>query len=123
MEYSKQQSSKVVIYLNDLHWADEASSEVLQELMYKISTTENEKDSIINLFVFSSAREEEIDKIETILAKLRNKKRLEEIELHPFDTKDVSNYIEAIFGENYIAESLHTEIPEIDKTNNKNANN
>ncbi|MCD4817537.1 MAG: sigma 54-interacting transcriptional regulator [Candidatus Cloacimonetes bacterium] len=113
LEYSKQQSSKIAIYLNDLHWTDEASLEVLQELMYKISTTENEKDSIVNLFVFSSLREEEIDKIETTLAKLRNKKRLEEIELHPFDTKDVKNYIEAIFGENYIADSLLIEIPEI----------
>ncbi|MCD4818809.1 MAG: sigma 54-interacting transcriptional regulator [Candidatus Cloacimonetes bacterium] len=115
LEYSKQQNSKVTIYLNDLHWADEASLEVLQELMYKITRIENVKDSKVNLFIFSSVREEEINNIETTLTKLRDKKRLEEIELHPFDTKDVSNYIEAIFGEDYISDSLQVEISEIGK--------
>ncbi|MCD4820052.1 MAG: ATP-binding protein [Candidatus Cloacimonetes bacterium] len=46
VEYSKQQNAKTVIYLNDLHWADETSLEVLQELMYKISTIEPKSSMI-----------------------------------------------------------------------------
>ncbi|RLD59269.1 MAG: hypothetical protein DRJ01_11550, partial [Bacteroidetes bacterium] len=121
LDYSKENKTKIAIYFNDIHWSDEGSLEVLQELMYKLSNIENLL-SFKNLTgletglsIFASVREEEIDKIETSLKQLKNKKRLEVIELHPFDIIDVTSYLEAIFGDNYIDSSLKNEIPEINR--------
>ncbi len=36
LDYANQQEEKIAIYLNDMQWADEASIETLEELMYKI---------------------------------------------------------------------------------------
>ncbi len=108
--YGKKQKTRIALYLDDLHWGDEGSLEVLQELMYKLSLEKNREN---NLRIYVSAREEEIENIEYALEKLRDKGRLEEFILKPFDTKNVNNYIEAVFGKDYIDSSLKTAIPEI----------
>ncbi|MCD4653829.1 sigma 54-interacting transcriptional regulator, partial [bacterium] len=109
LDCSKKHES-IAIYLNDLHWADEGSLEVLEELLYMLSFEEN-RESSLRLYV--DAREEEMGKIDFHLDKFRKKQRIEEICLHPFNKDHVGNYIDAIFGENNIAESLKDAVPEI----------
>jgi len=112
LEYTNKQKTRIVIYLNDLHWADEGTLEILQELMYKLSQKENKES---NIRVYTSIREEEIENIKFILEKLKEKNRLEEIILMPFDDKNVENYIYSTFGEDYIDNSLKQAIITIGK--------
>ncbi|MCD4654803.1 tetratricopeptide repeat protein [bacterium] len=109
LDYSKKHEA-VVIYLNDLHRADEGSLEVLGELLYKLSLKKNDKNS---LRVYAGAREEEMGIIESHLDVLRKKQRIEETYLSPFDRDHVGNFLYAVFGENCIAESLKNVVPEM----------
>ncbi len=102
----------IAIYLNDIHWADEGTLKALKELMYKLSLEENRDN---NLRVYTCVREEEIGSIESFLNDLREKARLEEISLHPFETDHVAKYLDAVFGDGYIAGSLEKAIPEIEE--------
>jgi tetratricopeptide (TPR) repeat protein len=100
---------KIVLYLNDMHWADKASIEALEELMYKINSLEEEWEE--RLCVYASSRPEGLVKLKNI----QDKDRLIDVELRSFDKQNVQSYIDAVFGNGKIDVSLKTAIPHINK--------
>lgn len=102
--------NEAAIYLNDMQWADEATMEVLEELMFKLQEFKPSACSS-SLRIYVSSREEGLGKLDIINAK----NRLIKQKLRPFDEVNVYSYMSAMFGEGKLDESLQKAIPEINK--------
>lgn len=112
VDYATVLDRKWVIFLNDMHWADETSVEVLAELMYKLSdTSDRENQKGLGLRIYVSSRDEGLEKLDPI----KSKGRLTDAQLYPFDEHNVQSYIEAVFGKQKVGDSLRRAIPDINR--------
>lgn len=99
-----------VIYLNDMHWSDEASIEVVNHLMEEIKIRfTSTGDHAIPFHFYMTSRFENIEALENI----PNKEQFEVIILSPFHESVVQNYLEAVFGTNALSPELYNAIPTI----------
>lgn len=86
-----------VIYLNDIHWADAASIDLLDGLLKRIHIKKNHDESgELTLSLYLSSREEGIDAIES----LKQYYDLQDMHLFPFTDELVQQYFASIFGNN-----------------------
>jgi len=106
--FSHESSQLLLLAVHDVHWADEASLEVLDKLL-QLSETEHQDN--LNFAIVACAREEDMAKLAPQINRWRQENWLQEIVLSPFATKDVQLYINAIFGERYVHSSLAQAIP------------
>lgn len=113
LDVAKRQSSPpLVLYVNDLHWADEVSVQILEELLYQLNEGQTSEENPVDAVrIFLSCRPEGLDK----LTRINERGRLERLELKPFDEQNVRSYFAAIFGPNKVDFSLHSAIPAINQ--------
>lgn len=97
IEYIQMEKSKVVFFINDIHWMDEASAEVRQHLQMKVAGLDAEY--LTHFAILLSSREEGLEK-------LGDKSKVTIIQLTPFKEKNIGNYMHAVFGENRISRAL-----------------
>lgn len=91
--------SRCVLYLNDLHWSDEGSIEVLDALLKRLSTTAADTRAI---HLYFSSRIEKSEALEQI----KQEHTIEHIQLPAFDAAAIQLYMEAIFGNNCMGQYL-----------------
>lgn len=101
----KQSPCQYAVYLNDLHWSDEGSVEVIAELL---KCTE-EGNTAIALHLYLSSRMQGAEKF----LPLNNRKTLEIMQLPVFNEQTVQQYITAIFGERAVGPQLYQSISKI----------
>lgn len=99
-------NTKVIIYLNDLHWAESASLDVLQALVEKLLIMG--KRATLKLVV-TSREENGLPLLKSDHPALRK------LKLSLFDKHNVACYINAVFGNNRTGSHLTAAIPEINK--------
>ena len=102
-----QQQAPVVLYFNDLHWADDGTLAVIKDLLYQL----NQPGAAVSLTLYASTREGG-DAFQDFIRQLKDLGRMQEITLKPFSAEHVGQYIEAVFG-SILAPSLIQEIPSI----------
>ncbi|HEV8573309.1 MAG TPA: AAA family ATPase [Dehalococcoidia bacterium] len=85
------QAKPVLLHLDDLHWADEASQLLLQHLAPRLAEGP--------LLVVGSYRDTEAEPLASLLAELRRQRLGTTISLRPFGSEEASSLLQAILGE------------------------
>jgi DNA-binding CsgD family transcriptional regulator len=85
------QARPVLLHLDDLHWADEASQLLLQHLAPRLAEGP--------LLVVASYRNTEAEPLASLLAELRRQRLGTTVALKPFGCEEASALLEAILGE------------------------
>lgn len=99
-----------VLYLNDMHWSDEGSIEVINTLLEEMkSRIHSSPNDSVPFHLFWSSR---FDGIEN-LGNIGSPGQCQIITLKPFHKGFVQNYLEAIFGNESLSPQFHRSIPEI----------
>ncbi len=99
-----------VLFLNDIQWIDEASLESLTELFSKLKLPNDSKSS---LRIYATIRNDDLERIRSLLDVFESDSLLETVELRPFNAEDAAAYIEQIFGFNQLSPGLRQAIPDM----------
>lgn len=97
------EGSATVVVLDDLHWADEASLEVLAHMV--------RSDDRFPMLVVGTYRDTDILRghpLSALLADLRREGRVERIRLDPLDTDEVGELVSARIGHDIAADLAHS---------------
>lgn len=100
-----------VLYLNDLHWVDEASIDVINLLLEKIDQANEfpNKAHSSGFHLYFSSRLQVVEKLESIATNTQ----VCIMQLHPFDQQLVTGYIESVFGEKMLSIKFLNTLPVI----------
>lgn len=99
-----------VLYLNDMHWSDEGSIEIVERLLRKNQIHSNDQQSsTAAVHLFLSSRIQQINPLESIVSE----NTIEIVQLQPFNEKNIQQYIEEAFGRPYIGTHFHHTITDI----------
>jgi len=101
--------TSLVIYFNDLHWVDQESLAVIDNILFKLSG-EMYKNSPLMLYA-SMRKNAAPEHLSHFLIQLTDKNRLSSLRLSSFNDAHVTSFIEGIFGHTFIASSFRIIIP------------
>ncbi|MBN2384548.1 tetratricopeptide repeat protein [bacterium] len=109
LHYAQSSVAPVVLLLDDLQYADEASLELLNHLFFTI----RQSSHFPNVFVFSTLQLTESQQNLPIIDQMRARERLELTVLTPFSVNEVQEYIGNVFGEAQLGPRLSQAIDRI----------
>lgn len=98
---------KYVLYINDVQWVDEATVKICDLLVKRLEKEDGDVNNAFKLFISSR-----LENLDTILT-MKTVELFDIIYLEPFTLSGVNEYIYAIFGKDYIGQSLLKAIPQI----------
>lgn len=111
IESTQKYNSGCVLYLNDLHWSDEGSAELVDLLLREMGKKGGEYHIRFHLFI--SSRLEQIETLDVI----KSRDRFDILRLVPFSRQTVYKYIEGIFGSGAVGprflnavDSIHVQV-------------
>lgn len=105
-DLSRSTNSPFILYFNDLQWIDYGSGAIIKNILYLLSINKEMNDKI---YIYANINENTTfssDKVSDILAM----KEIKKLDLQSLDEKGVHEYIENIFGINYIDKSIKVSI-------------
>lgn len=103
VDCSRDYEKGCVLFLNDMHWSDEGSIEVVDALLKKVMPQSDESENSLAAFrLYLSSRNENSKGLENI----ESKSQLDIMKLTPLSKEFVQDYIDAVFGENMVSDKL-----------------
>lgn len=102
LDFSLSIKKNIILYINDIQWIDEGSSEILHSLLHLLKIKNNEEKYIK---IFASINMQTAIEGRPVLNLLSNDHIIKK-DLLPFNTSDVRDYITKIFGSKYISTKL-----------------
>lgn len=105
IDFARGMQKNIIIFINDIQWADEASIDIIEDLVHTLQTSQH------YLKIILSGRNEGS-------AKLRNvkiEKYFKRIKLKPFNKSNVKKYFTAILGNKRVGVKLKDAVPLINK--------
>ncbi len=111
LDFSKKCKNTIVVFINNLQWADEGSLQIYHRILQKMQM---DKDS--RLRVFGTVRSDFAENISSFLDQLRKDGLLIKVHLKPFRDKTISEYLRNTFGENRLDKSIFDAISGIDRS-------
>ncbi|MFC1854015.1 tetratricopeptide repeat protein, partial [candidate division CSSED10-310 bacterium] len=109
LDFARAQENRVVLYLNNVQWADELSLETLKELLSKRKRSDLKK----RLTIFCSSSDPNVPLCEPCYSQLIAKKLITELSLSPLSAAAGATYIEAVFGPKSLGPRLQAAVPAI----------
>lgn len=108
LDFSNEHKKPVLICFNDLQWMDEGSAEIIKALLIKLKVS---KEKNIPLIIYSNLNEYKLQN--QYIFDLLEMDNTAKYEILPFDREAVDEYIENIFGIDYIHKSIRDSISDI----------
>ncbi len=109
IEFAKRKKNRVILYFDDIQWVDEGSILIIKNLFYRFSIDNN---NFPGLYIYSNLNQNKLDKNSSI-KDLSCRNGAKHITLTPLDDKGVIEYLENIFGSEFIDNSLRAAIQDI----------
>lgn len=103
-------NSRLVLCINDLHWADDGSLEIIELLLEKLKAVRTNGHSYP---IFACARTEEYENVSAAIGRMKKRGLIIEQILMPFEASDMLLYLQATFGRDRIDQSLERAIPDL----------
>ncbi len=106
IEFSKSSERNAVLYFNDMQWIDEGSLDILVNILQRMEIRPDESKRII---ILSSLDENKIAD-QARFRFLSESDRINKLHLPPLDRKGVEEFVEKVFGLNFIDRKLRKSI-------------